>query len=69
MSVLAAAVAWACLLFLVWLARIIRSRRIPSDVFADLLDHLWLLFYEPIHTVSRFWYRIRAFARTLRSLK
>ena len=38
------------------------------DPAADFLDHLWLLLYEPIHTISRIWYRIRAIIRTLRTL-
>lgn len=60
--------AWACLLFLTWAVRCMRVRSTLTDPVADLLDHLWLLFYEPIHALSRIWYRTRAIIRTLRSL-
>ena len=68
MKLLVTATSWACLLFLVWMVRCMRVRSTPTDPAADLLDHLWLLFYEPIHTTSRIWYRIRAIIRTLRTL-
>ena len=50
------------------MVRCMRVRSTPTDPAADLLDHLWLLLYEPIHTTSRIWYRIRAIIRTLRKL-
>ena len=66
--------AWLTLLAWTWIARRLRAslyvggRSGKYDSVADLLDHLWLLFYEPIHTTSRIWYRIRAIIRTLRTL-
>lgn len=65
---------WAVLLFTIWATRRIRSgmyvdgRAGVYDPAAAFLDHLWLLLYEPIHTISRIWYRIRAIIRTLRTL-
>ena len=50
------------------MVRCMRVRSTPTDPAADLLDHLWLLFYEPIHALSRIWYRIRAIVRTFRKL-
>ena len=35
---------------------------------AALVDHIYLLLYEPIHTAVRIWYRTAAIIRTLRSL-
>lgn len=33
-----------------------------------LVDHIYLLLYEPIHTAIRIWYRTAAIIRTIRSL-
>ena len=75
MNPLIAVAGWLALLLAIWATRRIRSgmyadgRAGAHDPAADLLDHTWLLLYEPIHTISRIWYRIRAIIRTLRTLQ
>lgn len=75
MNLLIVVAVWLVLLLEIGAIRRIRSgmyvdgRAGAYDPIADLLDHTWLLLYEPIHTISRIWYRIRAIIRTLRTLQ
>lgn len=75
MNLLIVVAVWLVLLLAIGATRRIRSgmyvdgRAGVYDPAADLLDHTWLLLYEPIHTISRIWYRIRAIIRTIRTLQ
>lgn len=68
--VLKSVAVWAALYVAVYLIRYFKpynlDRQTPRAIVAEeAVNHFWLLLYEPVHTASRVWFRIKALGRTL----